>query len=448
MTTPSAIARALLLVWLNALGCDDGSGAAPVDAAIAVADAAADAGPADARDPYAAWPADPMTVFPWIFTPEEDLPPYAHVRWETETWAANAPEAGLYLRKLAFHYTTAPAEVLAHFAAAQADIPPLGEGIVLSFSGDVLWVGDNWSDFGTAVAPITAADLRVGNLETIVSPTRPVQHSGLPVRFNAPPEFLDGLPFDVLQLNNNHALDQDDEGLEANKALVIERGFLTTGVDTHALEVVGSETVALLSYTWGVNRRDITSPHELFIIPFGHVGEDIDLSPIGRDVAQARADGATRVVLLLHWGFEFEHYPDPHFLQLARRMVEMGADVVVGEGPHVVQPAEICFVNHPERVPAVGTCSVRTADGVPRTAAVLYSVGNFSNDVPDRIEVETGIVAKVSLGTGGVTGLGWTPIVLRQGPPRVEPVADHLDDEEVTGESARLDTHLGAGWRR
>ncbi|MEZ4464750.1 MAG: hypothetical protein R3F43_09680 [bacterium] len=37
----------------------------------------------------------------------------------------------------------------------------------------------------------------------------------------------------------------------------------------------------------------------------------------------------------------------------------------------------------------MGTCSVRTADGVPRTAAILYSLGNFSNDADDRVEVES-----------------------------------------------------------
>jgi poly-gamma-glutamate capsule biosynthesis protein CapA/YwtB (metallophosphatase superfamily) len=431
-------------LWLVALvGCDDGGGGGEAaDSAVAV-DAAADAG-----DPYAAWP-DPEAVFPYVYTPEEGLPAYAHTRWETETWPINGPEAALYLRKLLSHYTTAPTEVVQHFQATGAAIPRLGEGLTLSLAGDILWLGDNWSSFAEGVADLTTADLRIANLETAASPLHPPGKSGLPVRFNAPVEIFDGLPFDVLQLNNNHTLDADDSGAVATQAEAEARGYTTTGLDRHATVTVEGQKIALLSYTWGVNRRDITSAHELFIIPFGHIGEDIDLSSMEAHIQAARADGAAFVVVLLHWGYEFEYFPDPHFLVLARRMVALGADVVSGQGPHVVQPAELCQVNRPEVVPGVGTCSVRTADGQPRTAAILYSLGNFTNDVKDRIEIETGIIARVSLQVGtGVTGLDWTPIVLRHDPPRVEPVADHLDDPEVAGESMRLDTHLGAGWRR
>ncbi len=409
-----------------------------------VVDGGADA----AGDPYAAWPEDPTTVFPYVFAPDPEAPDYAYARWETETWALTDPEAGAYLRKVGLHYETAPPEVVEHFQRAGAAIaPPEGEGIELSFAGDVLWIEDNYGHFADGVADLTTADLRVANLETVASAEHEAGKGGLPVRFNAPQEMLDNLPFDVLQLNNNHTLDQDDLGAESTKAALEARGYTTTGIDTHPTVDVEGRQVALLSYTWGLNRRDVTSAHELFVVPFGHLDAPVDLSRIGDDIAAARAGGADHVVLLLHWGYEFEHYPDPHFLQLARQMVAMGADVVAGEGPHVVQPAELCHVNRPEVVPGVGTCSVRSEDGVARTAAILYSLGNFTNDVPDRVEVETGIIAKVGLGERGVTGMTWTPVTLRWDPVRVEPLAEHLEEEARAAESARLDAHLGAGWR-
>ena len=126
---------------------------------------------------------------------------------------------------------------------------------------------------------------------------------------------------------------------------------MTTGLDTHAVVEVGGRRVALLSYAWGDNHRNYVTTHELFFVPFGHVGKDVDLTSIGDDIAGVRADGVDYVVVLPHWGFEFEYYPDPHFMQIARRIVALGADVVAAHGPHVVQPAEICYVNHPERVP-------------------------------------------------------------------------------------------------
>ncbi|MEZ4464751.1 MAG: hypothetical protein R3F43_09685 [bacterium] len=88
-------------------------------------------------------------------SPDPDAPAYAFARWETEDWSLMDPTAGLYLQKVLRHYTTAPPEVVAHFETARAAIPTLatGDDPVLSFSGDVLWVGDNWADFGRAAGP-------------------------------------------------------------------------------------------------------------------------------------------------------------------------------------------------------------------------------------------------------------------------------------------------------
>jgi poly-gamma-glutamate synthesis protein (capsule biosynthesis protein) len=274
-----------------------------------------------------------------------------------------------------------------------------------------------------------------------------VTHSDVPVRLNAPTAMLDALPFDVLQLSNNHALDMDDDGTSSTKANVLAGGYRQIGVDEQLTVDVKGHQIAFLNFTWGVNRRDYMTKHELFIVPFGHIGQEIDLSSVATRIAAARDGGAEYVVLMLHWGFEFEHYPDPHFLKLARQMIALGADVIAAEHPHVVQPAEICWVNHPDRVPGVGTCSIRTADGKPRRAAVLYSMGNFSNDNFDRIESNVGIVAKVSLDGGEVTGMGWTPTYFQENPPRVEPLEAHLGDEVPSEEFARLKQHLGDGWR-
>ncbi len=390
---------------------------------------------------------EPETLYPWVYTPEEGLQDYQKIRWETETWEATSQlEAGLYLKKWLLHRPSAAKETLAHFEAMRAQIPPLGQGAVLSFVGDIMWIGADRRGFAAPVAGTLAADLRIGNLETPTSAKHTVGKEGVPTRFNAPPEMLDGIPFDLLQLNNNHSLDVEDAGLEATVAEVKARGIRTSGVDAQALVEVAGTTIAVLSYTWGLNRRDLRSAHELFVVPFGHVGEPIDLAPIANGIQDARARSAKHVVVLVHWGFEYEYYPDPHLLQLARRIIALGADVIVGQGPHVVQPAELCHVNQPDQLPGVGTCSVRSDDGVPRRAAVLYTLGNFSSE-PGRIELSAGIAAKVSLDAGGVSGVGWTPVLMRHKPESVHPLTLHLDETTAASELERLRKHLGAGWQ-
>ncbi len=347
--------------------------------------------------------------------------------------------------KLVEHRPGAPIESLEHFDAMRPAIPPLADGVRLSFVGDVMWVGGNWSDYALPAAPLLDGDLRIGNLETPTVPGEPIDLPTLgPYTFNAPVEMLDGLPLDVLQLDNNHSLDLGDPGLEATVAEVEARGFVHTGVDEHAVVEIAGERIALLSFTWGLNQRDATSAHELFIVPFGHVGEDIDLDPVRAAIDGVRAEVDT-VVVLLHWGFEYEYFPDPHFMVLGREIVAAGADLVVGQGPHVVQPPEICFVDHGLE-PGIGACAVETG-GEPRTAAILYSLGNFGTVMPT-VQAQVGVVATVSL-DGDVTGLGWEPVVaLDRGGPTVEPLADHLDDPDLAAESDRLDAHLGATWRR
>jgi hypothetical protein len=389
---------------------------------------------------------DFRTVFPYVYTPQDDLLPYEEVRWETEDWdpTSDFTEAGQYLVKAANHRKSAPDEELAHYDTMRDAIPPLGSGIRLTFTGDTMWVGKNWDQYLTPAASLQDGDLRVGNLETPVSPDDPTELDELPLyAFNAPVDILAGLPMDVLQLANNHMLDVGNSGLEATVSQVEAHGFQHTGVDAPPIVTVEGHRVALLTYTWGVNRRDTPTTHDIHIVPFGHLDEDIDLSGISADIAAARADGADTVITLVHWGYEYEYYPDPHFLVLGREIVALGADVIVGTGPHVVQPPEWCHVNPADGDPGVGACIVRTDDGVPREAAILYSLGNFGTLMPT-LPCEVGIVATVSV-DGAPTGLGWTPAIADTSVPEVVPSSA---DEDVNAEIDRLSSHIGAGWRR
>ncbi|MCA9493893.1 MAG: CapA family protein [Myxococcales bacterium] len=407
--------------------------------------------------PEAAWP-DRTQTFPWVYTPEQDLPPYADVRVETETWVPleDLEETALYVQKSVYHRPSAPDEVLEHFEAMRPALPPLATGDpVLSFVGDVMMFEGDPTGFADAVAD-RLPGLRVGNLETPVVPEEPVTREGLTPRwglyaFNSRPALLDALPLDVVQLVNNHALDLGDAGLERTRQQVVGRGMLGVGVDGAAPIVdVDGLAVGFVAATWGVNVRPAVSAHDLAIVPFGHLDEAIDLAPIARDVARARERGAGIVVLLVHWGYEYEYYPDPHFLQLGRRLVEAGADLVVGSGPHAVEPVELCAVNAPEEIPGVGTCSVRTRDGRPRTAAILYSLGDFGTDLAT-IPLQVGLIASVGVREGvGVTGLAWDPVAtVRDGPDRrVVPLDDLVGDDAYAQESERLDALLGPGWGR
>jgi poly-gamma-glutamate synthesis protein (capsule biosynthesis protein) len=65
------------------------------------------------------------------------------------------------------------------------------------------------------------------------------------------------------------------------------------------------------------------------------------------------------LVISVHWGIEYATAPRPEDVDLAHKMLEAGATVIVGGHPHVLQPIE----------------TYKTQDG--RDTLIFYSLGNF-----------------------------------------------------------------------
>lgn len=63
-------------------------------------------------------------------------------------------------------------------------------------------------------------------------------------------------------------------------------------------------------------------------------------SKVVADIRVARAAGADLVIPFRHWGWERELQPGERQRQLARTMIDAGADMVIGGHPHVTQGAE------------------------------------------------------------------------------------------------------------
>ena len=53
-----------------------------------------------------------------------------------------------------------------------------------------------------------------------------------------------------------------------------------------------------------------------------------------------REDAGCRNVVFPHWGLELKSLPEPADRHLAHRLIDAGADLIVGHHPHVVQPVE------------------------------------------------------------------------------------------------------------
>ena len=72
-------------------------------------------------------------------------------------------------------------------------------------------------------------------------------------------------------------------------------------------------------------------------------------------VEEARKQGADLVIACCHWGIEKDNYPNDYQKNLGHALIDRGADLVVGNHPHVLQGAELY-----------------------NGKVILYSLGNFS----------------------------------------------------------------------
>ena len=84
----------------------------------------------------------------------------------------------------------------------------------------------------------------------------------------------------------------------------------------------------------------------------------------------------------MHWGWENEPVANARQRQLARRMIQAGADAVIGGHPHVTQ--EIAHY---------------------RDKPIVYSVGNFIMKETDNANQRIGWVLRLELDRRGVAAL-------------------------------------------
>lgn len=241
---------------------------------------------------------------------------------------------------------------------------------------------DFWPSFEFIAPYFQKADLVMLTLETMqagseialwgVSGYTGHMEKGI-LTFNAPLALSHALKkagVNLYSFANNHCLDRDVEGLQASLQNVRGLGFYTTGAylskeerDTVDMIEVNGIEIAFVAYTYGTNCIPVRPGYEYMInlVPsFENIGPVID------DIRSARAAGADFVVVVPHWGGQYVDYPFEWQRELARKMAEAGADIIIGSHPKFVQPGE--WIDLPEN------------GGGTRSVPVIYSLGNFYTD--------------------------------------------------------------------
>lgn len=267
---------------------------------------------------------------------------------------------------------------LAQADAGQVRLLMVGDIMLDDGPGQVIASGrDPFSPFASLLAD---SDYTIGNLECPVATTGKALDSKI-YTFRAHPRVLPVLKrhIDAVALANNHSGDYGKAAFAETLALLKQQQLPYFGGganlrEAHAplwLEKSGLR-VALLSYNEFKPRSFEAGASQ----PGIAWSED---AQVIADIRAARAAGADVVIPFMHWGWERETTPSARQRQLARTLIDAGADAVVGGHPHVTQGAE-------------------TYRGKP----IIYSLGNFVFDGFERPVEKRGWLLRLTLNKRGV----------------------------------------------
>ncbi|MEZ4967913.1 MAG: CapA family protein [Saprospiraceae bacterium] len=229
---------------------------------------------------------------------------------------------------------------------------------------------------------IESADLAIGNLE-LTLPGKP-PYTGYPM-FRSPDALAEALKeagFDILVTANNHSNDSRGAGVISTINTVRGLGFQQTGTFKNRIDrsehyplmvYKNNFKLAVLNYTYGTNGVRTESPTFVNLI---------DTALISADLYEARARKPHFIIVVMHWGLEYQLKENAEQRQLAKFLIRNGADMVIGSHPHVVQPVRMESVDMP--------------DGSVREALVVYSLGNFISN-QQKPNTDGGIMYQVDL---------------------------------------------------
>ncbi len=245
---------------------------------------------------------------------------------------------------------------------------------------------DTW-DFTPLFEPvrpwIEGADLAIANLETTLTGTD-YPWSGYP-SFNTPPEFardIKQIGFDVVTHANNHSLDYSEFGLIQTSEALERAGLPHTGTNRTAeereqilvAEVTPGIKMALLAYTYGTNGVPLPQPWSVNML---------DPERIPADIRRARQlPDVDLVAVALHFGDEYAREPNEEQKRYVDLALNAGADIILGDHPHVIQRIEWRQVTD------------EFGRDLPR--AVIFSEGNFISN-QEGLYKEAGLMLLIDL---------------------------------------------------
>jgi len=181
-------------------------------------------------------------------------------------------------------------------------------------------------NFANLESPVSGNDNRVGR--GLVFNARRADVEGL-VKYN----------FKVVNLANNHALDQGLNGLNYTQQFLTEKGIEHLGVGPNKADAWKPKYLTIKGIKIGFIGVSYASINDNGASTNDYVARIEEVDRLRASIKQAKSE-SDYVLVTMHAGTEYVRNPNQPQIDFARAAVDAGADIVIGAHPHWIQTFE------------------------------------------------------------------------------------------------------------
>ncbi len=242
-------------------------------------------------------------------------------------------------------------------------------------------------------------DLTIGNLECPITDVTNAADKTKRFIFQADEENAVALKragFDCLNLANNHSMDYLSQGLHdtmvhlENNELAFVGAAENSSINTSYHFKKNGIKVGILAYSMFPPEGYFYNENK----PTIQYISNLDTSPLESDLASLDVDFK---IVYFHWGIEYQPYKSESQELMAKKAIDLGADLIVGAHPHVQQDVEIYNGKY-----------------------IYYSLGNFIFDRQIPPGTDEGMILQVTIDKNGVLEIEEMPVKIEKAKPSLE----------------------------
>lgn len=232
---------------------------------------------------------------------------------------------------------------------------------------------------------LKGSDFNIANLEcSITDDTENAENKtftfALPTGYIKP---LKEMGFDLFTLANNHILDYGINSMLNTMKVLDENEFIHIGVGNNIEEAKKAYIKEIEGKRYAFLAASAVLPNDNWKATYDRAGvfNGYDISELCDEVRDVKPF-VDKVIVYMHWGRELETVSNAWQKQYARRIVDAGADLVVGSHPHMVQEIE-----YYKNVPIVYSLGNFIYGGTMRDTILISATFDYSIDKNGQLQL-------------------------------------------------------------